>query len=138
MSDKNSEGLHEIAKVLFDKHMTIKEKMCIEELVIIIDEQIKSGDFMQHICQADNSFGLTYIPFREVDRLEQKLQAAEEKLTECGANYWKEVEKRKAAEEENKRLRRALEVQPCACVNFGRGKIVCVKCQTLGKTGGKE
>lgn len=35
----------------------------------------------------------------EFFEIEQKLQAAEEKLTECAANYWKEVEKRKAAEE---------------------------------------
>lgn len=39
----------------------------------------------------------------------EKLQAVEEKLTECASNYWKEVEKRKAAEEENKILREAVE-----------------------------
>ena len=37
---------------------------------------------------------------KKIDELEQKLQAAEENLTECASNYWKEVEKRKAAEEE--------------------------------------
>jgi alpha-galactosidase/6-phospho-beta-glucosidase family protein len=41
--------------------------------------------------------------------LEEKLQAAEERLTECAANYWKEVEYRKAAEQREGILREAVE-----------------------------
>ena len=33
-----------------------------------------------------------------IDAQKKKLQALEEKLTECAHNYWKEVEKRKALE----------------------------------------
>jgi ABC-type enterochelin transport system substrate-binding protein len=38
----------------------------------------------------------------------EKLQAAEENLTECASNYWKEVGKRKAAEEKTKELEKDL------------------------------
>ena len=83
MNDKN-ESLRRIARELFDKHATIREVMCTNELTRIIDEQIKSGDFMQYIRQSGSSFALTYIPYREVDRLKQELQAAEEEVALLG------------------------------------------------------
>ena len=72
MSDAK-DTMKNIAMQAWQKHMSIQEKMCIDEMVRIIDEQIKSGDFVQHICRTNNSFALTYIPYRDKMRLQNQI-----------------------------------------------------------------
>lgn len=78
MSNKLNETISNIAIKAYEDHASIREKMCIEEFERIINEQIKSGDFVQHICQANDSFAFTYLPYREKLRLETQLKSLQE------------------------------------------------------------
>jgi beta-glucosidase-like glycosyl hydrolase len=81
--NKVDEVIREIAVKSYKEHCAIREKMCIEEFERILREQIESGDFVQHINNAADTFALTYIPYREKLRLSNKVDELEKKLAEA-------------------------------------------------------
>ena len=83
MSDILNETIGNIARKAYENHTSIREKMLIQEFERIIHEQIKSGDFIQHVCQSSKSFSLTYAPYRERLRLKADIKFLIS-LVECG------------------------------------------------------
>ena len=72
-------------KELVEAHNLAVENLTQEQVVEIIIQMIKSGDFMRHVYQYDAHRlvqGVSYIPFREVEELKAKITKLHAELDE--------------------------------------------------------
>lgn len=58
------------------------ENLTKSQFLAILEEMIKSGDFLRHVCVDLNSQQVTYIPYRETERLKSKIIELEKEIEE--------------------------------------------------------
>lgn len=58
--------LSEISTQIFKKHQEAMEALTVEQFSELVEQAVKSGDFMRHVeSGVFGKQGMTYIPFRE-------------------------------------------------------------------------
>lgn len=58
------------------------ENLTKSQFLAVLEQMIQSGDFLRHVCVDLNSQQVTYIPYRETERLKSKIIELEKELTE--------------------------------------------------------
>lgn len=58
------------------------ESLTKSQFLAVLEQMIQSGDFLRHVCVDLNSQQVTYIPFRETERLKSKIIELEKEIAD--------------------------------------------------------
>jgi hypothetical protein len=58
------------------------ENLTKSQFLAVLEEMIKSGDFLRHICFDRSGQQVTYLPYRETERLKSKIFELEKEIEE--------------------------------------------------------
>lgn len=56
------------------------ENLTKSQFLAVLEQMIQSGDFLRHVCVDLNSQQVTYIPYRETERLKSKIIELEKEI----------------------------------------------------------